>query len=183
MHDRRFNPSEISRLRSPERLARMEVARVVQEALRGIQAASMLDVGTGSGVFAEAFFNQGLAVHGVDVSADMVAAAQRILPDGKFQASPAELLPFSARAFDLVFMGMVLHETDDPLQALREAYRCSQLRVAVLEWPDEDQEFGPPRADRLPASKIQSMAQQAGFIQIESIRLTNLVLYLLKKNN
>jgi hypothetical protein len=74
-------------------------------------------------------------------------------------------------------MGVVLHETDDALAALKEAHRVAVQRVAILEWRDEDQSFGPPRSDRISAEKMRSLAVQAGFSQIEAIRLQNLVLY------
>lgn len=49
MHERRFN-REIGRLRYPDRIALLEVKRVVDLALEGLkQIQSVLDVGTGSG--------------------------------------------------------------------------------------------------------------------------------------
>jgi methylase of polypeptide subunit release factors len=53
MHERRFR-GDPARLRSPERLEQLEVERVVELSLEGITAGSVLDVGTGTGVFAEA---------------------------------------------------------------------------------------------------------------------------------
>ncbi|HTZ51502.1 MAG TPA: hypothetical protein VMF68_07580, partial [Spirochaetia bacterium] len=53
-HGHRFHGG-VERLRAPERLALMEVPRVVALSLDGGGFASVLDVGTGAGVFAEAF--------------------------------------------------------------------------------------------------------------------------------
>ncbi len=83
-------------------------------------------------------------------------------------------------AFDLVFMGLLLHETDDTLAALSEARRVARQRLAILEWPDEeDQSFGPPREHRLSYEKIAALAKQAGFGETQMVRLEYLVLYLL----
>ncbi len=65
-HGHRFN--QIERLRSPERLERLEVERVVSLALEGPLLRSVIDIGTGTGVFAEAFARHGLAVTGRSIS-------------------------------------------------------------------------------------------------------------------
>ena len=178
MHKKRFS-REISRLREPERVARLEVDRVVQLALAGVsRPGSMLDIGTGSGLFAEKFASLGIRVTGVDVNPKMLPAASEHVPAGKFHEGVAERLPFPDASFDLVFMGLLLHETDDPLAALREAHRVGTGRLAILEWPEEAQDFGPPPEHRLPKQTIISLAEKAGFEKVESRRLQNLVLYL-----
>jgi 2-polyprenyl-3-methyl-5-hydroxy-6-metoxy-1,4-benzoquinol methylase len=115
MHERRFN-REIERLRDPERVARMEVERVVSCALEGLNAArTVLDVGTGSGLFAEQFVKSGLTVTGLDANAEMLRVAKQYVPLGTFKEGAAEQLPFPEGSFDLVFMGLLLHEADEPL--------------------------------------------------------------------
>jgi len=181
MHERRFN-REIERLRDPERIARLEVSRVVTLALENMrEVQTVLDVGTGSGLFAEQFAAKGLLVTGLDVNPDMLAAARQHVPSGTFQEGVAEKLPFPDGSFDLVFMGLLLHETDDTLLAMNEAYRVDHERLAVLEWPDEEQSFGPPREHRLPEKTIALLASQAGFKEVNPIRLDYLVLYLLDR--
>lgn len=177
MHERRFN-REIERLRDPERIARLEVERVIRLALEGLPGAqTVLDVGMGSGVFTEQFAAGGLQVSGLDANPEMLPAASAYVPSGKFFEGIAENLPFPDGTFDLVFMGLLLHETDDTLAALREAHRVAVQRLAILEWPDAEQPFGPPRDHRLAPEKIASLAQQAGFKNVEQTRLENLVLY------
>ena len=177
MHERRFN-REIERLRDPERIARLEVVRVIALALEDLQDVhSVLDVGTGSGLFAEHFADRGLIVSGVDANPDMLPAARQYVPSATFQEGTAENLPFPDDSFDLVFMGLVLHETDDRLFALREAKRVALKRIAILEWPHEQQPFGPPTPDRISYPQLQALAKEAGLKQVEQIRLENLVLY------
>jgi ubiquinone/menaquinone biosynthesis C-methylase UbiE len=180
MHEKRFN-REIERLRDPERIARMEVERVVRLALEGLkEPLTVLDVGTGSGLFAEQFAARGLQVTGLDANPEMLPAAQQFVPAGSFHEGTAEKLPFPDASFDLVFMGLLLHETDDTLAALSEAQRVAVQRLAVLEWPDEDQPIGPPREHRLAFEKISTLAKQAGFAKLETLWLENLVLYRLE---
>jgi ubiquinone/menaquinone biosynthesis C-methylase UbiE len=180
MHEKRFN-REIDRLRDPERIARLEVVKVINLALEGLDdIRTVLDLGTGSGVFAEQFESSGLRVTGIDVNPEMIKAARIYVPRGHFQAGTAESLPFPNTSFDLVFMGLLLHETDDPVTAMKEAHRVALKRVAILEWPDEDQEFGPRREDRLSQKKLFSLAEQAGFKKVTSHFLEKFVLYIAK---
>jgi len=177
VHERRFN-REIDRLRDPDRIARLEVERVVDLALENLkQVQTVLDVGTGSGLFAEQFAALGLQVAGLDANPEMLLAAREHVPEGTFQEGIAEKLPFPDGSFDLVFMGLLLHETDDILAALKEARRVARQRLAILEWPDEEQTFGPPREHRLAHERIVTLAKRAGFDQVNHVRLSNLVLY------
>lgn len=177
MHERRFN-REIERLRDPERIARLELERVANLALEGLtNVQTVLDVGTGSGLFAEQFAARGLQVTGLDANPEMLTAARQFVPSGTFHEGVAEKLPFPDGSFDLVFMGLLLHETDDILAALSEARRAARQRLAILEWPDEEQSFGPPREHRLSSEKIALLARQAGFKELQWERLDALVLY------
>ncbi len=176
MHERRYH-RPVERLRDPERVGRLQVSRVVDLVLEGLQAGSALDVGTGSGLFAEAFAAKGLRVGGVDAEAEMIHAAEGFVPDGAFKVGTAEDLPFPAGEYDLVFLGLVLHETDDPFQALQEAGRVARLRVAALEWPYRDAEFGPPLSDRLPETRVREMAARAGLSALGPVDLGGVALY------
>jgi ubiquinone/menaquinone biosynthesis C-methylase UbiE len=178
-HGHRFN--QIERLRSPERLERLEVERVVDLTLEGELLRSVLDIGTGTGIFAEAFTQHGLSVTGIDVNPEMLDAARTFLPGGDFRQAAAEYLPFPDESFDLSFLGLVLHETDDLLKALQETYRVSKKQAVVLEWPYEQQDFGPGIEERLRPEYMETLSKQAGFERIEMIPLKALVLYRLEK--
>ncbi len=175
-HDRRYQGGA-ERLRAPERMALLETVRVVQLCREGLSTATVLDVGTGSGVFAEAFVAEALWVTGIDPSAALLAKARELVPRAVFREGTAEELPFPDASFDLVFLGHVLHETDDPLRALREARRVAVKRVAVFEWPYREEEQGPPLVHRLRPDKILSLARQAGYLSIERLELARMDLY------
>jgi ubiquinone/menaquinone biosynthesis C-methylase UbiE len=181
MHERRFHRA-IEKLRAPDRVARMEVTRTIKLALEGlVEPKSVLDVGTGSGLFAEAFAVRGLQVSGVDANPAMIPVAQGFIPEATFKVGIAEELPFGDSEFDLVFMGLVLHETDERAKAMQEAFRVCRQRLAVLEWPYLKQEFGPGFDERIPMQTIQEMGIQAGFKQMVENRLKNLTLYCFEK--
>jgi ubiquinone/menaquinone biosynthesis C-methylase UbiE len=176
MHEKRFE-GEIARLRSPARVELLEVERVVNLCLEDTKLKNVLDIGTGSGLFAEAFASQGLEAAGMDANPEMLIAASQHVPVGSFREGTAEVLPYADGSFDLVFFGLVLHETDEPLKAIQEARRVALKRICILEWPYQDGEYGPPLTDRLKSEIITDFAQQAGCKKIETLKLTNTVLY------
>jgi len=181
MHERRFN-REIERLRDPDRVARLEVKRVVDIVMKYFgEIQSVLDVGTGSGLFAEEFAARHLQVAGVDANPVMVETASRFVPSGEFREGIAEKLPFLDGSSDVVFMGLLLHETDDSLAAVKEAHRVCRKGLSILEWPYEAQPFGPPLVHRMTPDTISMLAEQSGFTSVKQVHLQNLSLYLLEK--
>jgi len=171
------------KLRCAERIKELEVERVVDLCLAAGLLKSLLDIGTGSGLFAEAFATRGVAVRGIDPDPDMIAAACTYLQNVDFLVATAEKLPFPDSAFDACCMGMVLHETDQPAQALQEACRVAKTLVAVLEWPDPRPEDPEPPARRVSQTEIEIMAHAAGFRGVSVQPLQHMVLYLLFKLN
>lgn len=180
MNERVYN-SGIERLRSPERIERLEVDRVVDLCLSESKINSVLDIGTGSGLFAEEFYKRDLIVTGVDSNPEMIEASLNYLPNSEFKLSSAEALPFKDSSFDLVFMGLLLHEVDDYKKVLEEAARVSVKQVVVLEWDYKIQEFGPPIEHRLKPEFIEQLSKVVGFSTFQILQLTNLVLYILRK--
>lgn len=180
MNDRVYN-NGIDRLRSPERVARLEVDRVVDLCLNDKAIKSVLDVGTGSGLFAEAFYNKNIKVTGVDVNPDMIEAFKKILPDSDAQVSPAEELPFANLSFDMIFYGVVFHEVNNYKKVLEEANRIARSAAVLLEWSYKTEDFGPPLEHRLSEDFIKNMAKEAGFAKVEVTPLKSLVLYKLYK--
>jgi len=182
MHEKRFGgenslQSDIDRLRSPQRVERLEIERVVSLCLEGLEAQNVLDVGVGSGLFAEEFYRRGLAVAGIDVNPAMIAAARQYVPAGIFREGMAEQLPEADASYDLVFFGLVLHESDEPLKVLQEAHRVARQRVCILEWPYQEEEVGPPLAHRLNPVDIAQWVDQAGYTCLEKMTLNQLNLY------
>ncbi|MBI9044792.1 MAG: methyltransferase domain-containing protein [Anaerolineaceae bacterium] len=178
MSKKRFQ-DKIEKLRSAERLASLEVDRVVALCLGGIKVSSVLDVGTGSGLFAEAFVPFVVEVVGIDPNPEMVKAAKGFVPTAHFREGEAEAIPVEDKSFDLVFLGHVLHETDSPLTALKEAWRTAKKRVAVLEWPYIEEKTGPGLDVRINPDEVVLLAEKAGFENIEKISLKFMMLYLL----
>lgn len=176
MNERVFN-QEIDKLRTTERYERLEVDTVINHIFNSNPVKSIVDIGTGSGLFAEAFFNHNVKVTGVDINPEMINAAKAILPGIEFYLAPAESLPFEDKSFDAAFFSLVLHEADDHLKALKEARRVARNSVWILEAYYRSEESGPPLEHRLTEDFVRKIANEAGFNNFEIIPLTNLVLY------
>ncbi|MBI5498969.1 MAG: class I SAM-dependent methyltransferase [Deltaproteobacteria bacterium] len=177
-HDKRYGGG-VEKLRRAERLEMLELGRVVELCLEGGACRSVLDVGTGSGLFAEAFLRRGLAAVGCDVSEEMLEAARRLVPGAAFVSGAMERLPFEDGSFDLLFLGHVLHEAYDVDRALGEARRVARVRVAILEWPFREEEMGPPLAHRLRPERVVERARLAGFGAVERHELRQMELFVL----
>jgi ubiquinone/menaquinone biosynthesis C-methylase UbiE len=171
----------IEKLRDPKRIAFLETDKVVKFCLEGINPRTVLDVGTGSGIFAEAFFHLGLEVTGVDIQEPMLEAARTYVPGASFQLAPSENLPFGEKTFDLVFLGLLLHESEQPLLTLKESARVCTLRTAVLEWPHKEGGYGPPLQDRIEPERLKGLAASSGFSRVSTVPLKYLSLFLLDK--
>lgn len=180
MNERVFSGA-IEKLRNPERLARLQIDRVMAYTLAGQNARTAIDVGTGTGVFAEALYQRGLQVKGIDSNSEFVGLVARMFPEIEFFTAPAESLPFADQSADLVFMGHMLHEANDAAAAVREAFRVTRHRLAVLEWPCIDQPVGPPLNHRIPIETIRLLGEQAGFVCCDVIQLQFMLLVILDR--
>ncbi len=102
----------------------------------------VLDVGCGTGKFAEALVERGVCrVWAVDASPEMLAVARADVPGVRFKQAAAEQLPFKDGWFERVVLRMSLHLLDRP-RALAESRRVlgSGGRIAIAT-PDPAQ-FG-----------------------------------------
>jgi ubiquinone/menaquinone biosynthesis C-methylase UbiE len=176
MHERRFK-GEVERLRDPKRIALLEVEWVVDLCLEDIQVMNVLDVGVGSGIFAEAFSKKGLDVAGIDPNPDMLKVAENYVSHGIVLPGTVENIPFHNKSYDLVFLGHVLHESDDIIKALSECKRVARHRVCILEWPYKQEESGPPLEHRLKPEDVLTAAKQVGFTSLETMQLRHMVLF------
>lgn len=107
------------------------------------EGGAVLDVGTGPGVLLVelAARRPDLRLTGVDLSADMIAAATRNLgPFGeRASAHVGDVtgLPFPDRSFDLIVSSLSLHHWDDPEAAVPELARVLRPggQVCIYDFP------------------------------------------------
>jgi SAM-dependent methyltransferase len=92
-----------------------DAARLVVAELHraGITRGTVVDLGSGSGIFARALTDAGYAVVGVDISPDMVALARKTAPDATFSAGSVHDFAIPAGAVAVTALGEVLNYATD----------------------------------------------------------------------
>ena len=180
MNEKVFH-GQADRLRDPKRVEMIDLPSVVSSTIEGLTPDSLLDVGTGTALFAEAFEKSIPIIAGIDTSEAMIAEAKRLVPTADFKIGSAENIPYEDSTFDIVFLGHVLHESDDPVQSLTEAHRVARKRVVVLEWPYAEEPMGPPLAHRLSRETVEKIAIDAGLQKMLVIQMKHMVLYRMEK--
>lgn len=128
---------------------------IMRELLRDVPAsASVLDVPFGTGRFVPYYLEKGMAVHGIDISEEMIAAAGKEL-GAQFEKCAAKVgdathLPYPDASFDLVvsfrFLDTIL-SFGDAKKALAEFSRVTKSQ-AILEISVRKESFARPRLPR-----------------------------------
>jgi ubiquinone/menaquinone biosynthesis C-methylase UbiE len=110
----------------------------------GITTGAALEIGPGPGYLGLEWLatTQATTLKGLDISADMIAVAERnasaYRPGGRaeYVLGSADALPFPDASFDAVFTASSLHEWSQPEQTLRAAWRVlkPEGRLLVLDF-------------------------------------------------
>ncbi|MBA3416110.1 MAG: class I SAM-dependent methyltransferase [Chloroflexia bacterium] len=114
--------------------------RAIADRVVALAPVSFLDAGCGEGFVAEVLLERlpGLALTGIDFSADAAGIAQAKLAGARFETGDVTALPFPDGAFDVVGCFEVLEHLrgDGAERALAEFARVAR-RAAVLSVPHE----------------------------------------------
>jgi ubiquinone/menaquinone biosynthesis C-methylase UbiE len=112
-----------------------ETARLLSGRLSVPPPASVLDMGTGTGVVLHAL-GPAAALTGCDRSAGMLHVARARVPAARLVQADATTLPFRDASFDAVSASFVLSHLDDHETALAEAHRVLKHggRFAMTSW-------------------------------------------------
>lgn len=104
----------------------------------------VLDVGTGTGVAAEASRAAGANVVGIDASLGMLRVGRTARPDVRTLAAEAIDLPFRDGVFDVITANFVLAHFTKYQTALHDLLRVTRGggRVAFSAWADREDELG-----------------------------------------
>lgn len=168
---------DYSRLRKKERLEKIELDRVVKLTLENLDVSSLLDIGTGTGVFAEAFSAYVPKITGLDLNEEALAKAKEFAPMAEFRQGKMEALPFEDDSFDVVFFGFVLHETPERLKALQEGLRCAKKRVFVFELPEMEKDGNTATGRRVNPDEIAGYAKELGIEKFRQINFSEMIAY------
>ena len=145
----------------------------------------VLDVGCGTGGFTAAIAKRsGAEVVGCDRSPSLLEHARRTSAAAEWVEGSAERLPFADESFDRVVMSLLLHQVNEPAQAVAEAFRVLRRSGALVVrtvFPEDAAERVPFRffptlarvqAEQMPAlDDLTQWIRAAGFDRIRSRRV------------
>lgn len=128
--------AQYDRLR-PEGAGDHERARRLLEGLRLGASGRILEIGCGTGKLTFPLAQLTPArIDGVDIETAMLAVARRKDSQGRitWHRASATALPFPDRTFHLVFMSLVMHHLDRPVDAYREIHRVLTPAGQLRSW-------------------------------------------------
>ncbi len=174
-HHEKFNPVHLERLNNPERLRDTEPA-VIWEALGSPSPAVVVDLGAGTGLFAEAFAKLApeATVYAVDTERGMIdwmtnnrkpAVGERFVP----VLSEEESVPLPSGSADVVVSMNLHHELANPVATYAEAARLLVPGgiIAVVDWTPGVEGNGPPQEIRVSANVIATALGAAGLVDAQ----------------
>lgn len=149
---------------------------------------TIVDAGCGGGFFilpAARLTGPSGKVLGLDINAAGIEEVRRQadlegLTNLELKVGAAEENILCRGCADIVFLGIVLHDFQDPGQVLRNAYLMLKPGglLANLDWRKITMKLGPPLAKRFDEETASRLINQAGF-KIESVRNSGLYHYLI----
>jgi len=106
MNEKHFSAESMAKLRSEKRITFLDPKLIVSKCIEisNFSSGKVLDIGTGTGLFAEQFQNKGFNVTGIDDNEIMVKEAKRLLPTSHFIQASADKIPFKDNEFDFSLM-------------------------------------------------------------------------------
>jgi ubiquinone/menaquinone biosynthesis C-methylase UbiE len=150
--------------------------------------ATLMDIGCGAGFFtlpAARITGSKGKVYGLDSQGSSLEeirkkAENEGLANIELKAARAEETVFCDACADIVFLGIVLHDFEDPARVLKNARRMIKTggKMANLDWKKIDMSFGPPIARRFDEAAASRLIEGAGF-KIESVKNSGQYHYLI----
>lgn len=168
-HERAFDPAKWRKLESPERRERMAPEKLAA-AIRLTGAETVLDIGVGTGFFAEVIAPMCARLIGVDRSPGMMDVFRgkesfKILSNVELRRGEADGLPVEDDACDVALHVNLLHEIDDVNKFHNEIKRVLKPggRLFCVDWHAKQTGMGPPLSHRVPVDKAIAMIEHDGF--------------------
>lgn len=171
----KFDVGKLEKLNDPGRFTTLD-PDVIWPAVAFEAPATIVDLGAGTGLFAEAFAARepGAVVFAVDSEPAMTAWMREHRAgsaDGRLAVvdSTETSVPLPGACADVVTMINLHHELADALATYTEALRLLRPggRVLVVDWAPTDTPKGPPLAVRATADTLRHHLEAAGFTDVD----------------
>ncbi|PSL40858.1 methyltransferase family protein [Salsuginibacillus halophilus] len=165
----RFPPERAEALINEERRQLLPTDRVMAW-MAPDQSMTAVDIGCGNGYLTLPLAERVQEVFAVDVAEEMldklmVRAGEAHINNIEAVQSDMENLQLKDHTADQILVAFVAHEIPNLYEALLEAKRVLKPEgtLFLAEWEPVETSFGPPVAERMAASAVQHVLEQAGF--------------------
>jgi len=170
----KFDMAKLERLNDSGRFDSM-IPAVMWNALGSPEPSAIVDIGAGTGLFAEKFAElaPGATVYAADMAPEMVewmrehragVASGRLVP----LISTETGVPLPDASAQLVIMLNLHHELAEPAALYAEALRLLHPggQLLVVDWAARETPKGPPLAIRASFDALEAFLRAAGFVDI-----------------
>ncbi len=169
----KFNVEHLSMLNDPKRLEILDLKKVCNHF--GLQQdMTLVEIGTGTGLFAEAFLNllPEARCYALDIVPEMlewIKNNREIYREGRLIPLLMEesKTPLEDNIADFLFMISLHHELDEPVELLKDCRRILKPggKILIADWR-KDAPDGPPVHHRIEPSLAISHLEATGFEDI-----------------
>lgn len=169
----KFDIRNIGMLNDPRRLELLDL-QAVCDYFSLDKDISLVDIGTGTGLFAEAFLKllPEAKCYALDIrqeAVDWIKGNREICKSGRLipLLMQESKTPLDDNIADFVFMITLHHELEEPIKLMKECRRIlkSGGKLLIADWK-KDAEDGPPKHHRITPESAISDLEAAGFADI-----------------
>jgi len=172
----KFNIRNIDRLNNPKRLEILDLQKVISHfKLEG--DITLVDIGTGAGIFTEAFLKLllGARCYALDIRNEAVEWIRnnreayktgRLIP----RLMEESRIPLEDNIADFLFMITLHHELEEPVELMKECKRILKPggKLLAADWRKDDMDTGgAPNHHRIEPELAMSHLETAGFAGID----------------
>lgn len=132
----------------------------------------VLDIGSGTGIFAFTAAEKACKVVSVEMDDLMIGIQEEKIEKGNVDNVEivkcnldGEKLPFDDGYFDAVILSTLVHEIDDKDKMFSEIERITKpgARILIVDFKKKKTEFGPPLEERLDDDEIRKIVEKYEF--------------------
>lgn len=133
---------------------------------------NVLDIGSGTGIFAFTAAKSANKVVSIEMSDLMIGIQEEKIKDGNIENVEmvkcnfdGEKMPFEDGLFDAVILSTLVHEIEDKEKMFSEIERITKpgARILIVEFKKVKTEYGPPLEERLDENEIREIVGKYSF--------------------
>ncbi|MDO4534566.1 MAG: class I SAM-dependent methyltransferase [Clostridium perfringens] len=184
MNNHKFDEKKLDILNNPERLNLMDLDEIFR-VLNMNEKSILVDLGAGTAFFSKVFLDRitDSKCYALDISKHMINYITEnviLTLNDRLEAKLMEesIIPLKTELADLLFMILLFHELDNPLDTLKESYRVLKTggKIFIADWKEGE------NSHAVSKDFISTNLKAAGFSNIKEINASEkLVCFIAEK--